>query len=43
MKVKLTGKTGKKCVRFTLLVNTTNGYQKNKTRKVKAVTRTVIR
>lgn len=42
MKVKITGKTGKKYVRLTLLVNTANGYQ-NKTRTVTAVARTIIR
>lgn len=43
MKVKITGKTGKKYVRLTLLVNTANGYQNNKTRTVTAVKRTIIR
>lgn len=43
MKVKITGKTGKKYVRLTFLVNTTNGYQNNETRIVTATTRTIIR
>lgn len=40
MKVKI---TGKKYVRLTLLVYTTNGYQNNMTRTVTAMIRTKIR